>query len=121
MVNLGKPIPMCVDLLKTIQATTGIDCVDFSNPQPILNLVSHHVSNGTLNCANNKGLFVALPDQVHCYFMTETPHLEGIMVSTISFTLASQLPQVIAILRQQLTFNTLVASCVRIESKPGKI
>ncbi|CAG7720751.1 unnamed protein product, partial [Allacma fusca] len=44
-----------------------------------------------LDCTNNRGLFVALPDtpntlQVHCYFMTETPHLEGIMVSSIHFT-----------------------------------
>lgn len=61
-----------------------------------------------------------LPDQHHCYFMTETTGLEGVLISSISFTLASQLPQVIATLRQQLMFNTLVGSCVRLCSKPGK-
>ncbi|CAG7726964.1 unnamed protein product, partial [Allacma fusca] len=40
------------------------------------------------------------------------------MVSSIHFTLASQLPHVVGILRQQLIFNTLVASCVRVGSKP---
>jgi mediator of RNA polymerase II transcription subunit 1 len=65
-------------------------------------------------------LFQALPDQTHCYFMTETPQLEGIIVSTISFTLASQLPSVISTLRQQLTFNTLVGSCIRVGSNPGR-
>jgi len=119
MVNMGKPIPMCVELLKAIQANTGIECFDFTNSQPILNLVTSHVSNGSLDCSNNKGLFVNLPDQVHCYFMTESPHLEGIMVSTISFTLASQLPQVISVLRQQVAFNTLLGSCIRVGSKPG--
>jgi len=51
--------------------------------------------------------------------MTETPHLQGILVSSISFTLASQLPHVIAALRQQIAFNTLIASCVRKGSKSG--
>lgn len=109
---------MCVNLLKAIHATTDIESVDMTNPQPILNLVTQEYSNGSINNIE-KGLFVALPDQVHCYFMTDTPNLEGVMVSSISFTLASQLPQVFAILRQQLAFNTLVGSCIRVGSKPG--
>ncbi|ODM89520.1 Mediator of RNA polymerase II transcription subunit 1 [Orchesella cincta] len=118
VINLGKPIPIFKELLTAIQTTTGIENVVTGESQPILNLVTQVVSGNQLDCSEEKGLFVTLPDQHHCYFMTETAGMEGVLISSISFTLASQLPQVIVTLRQQLTFNTLVGSCVRLCSKP---
>jgi len=39
------------------------------------------------HCARVTGLFVSLPDQQHCYFMTDTPELTGQVVTYIPFRL----------------------------------
>lgn len=62
-----------------------------------------------------------LPDQVHCYFMTECKGLDGVVVSSIPFTHPSHVPQILAILRQQAIFNSLVNSIIRPHSKQGTV
>jgi hypothetical protein len=63
--------------------------------------------------------FQTLPDQQHCYFMTENKTLEGILVSNIPFSHPAHVPQILMLLRQQALFNVLVSSCIRSASKHG--
>lgn len=63
--------------------------------------------------------FQTLPDQQHCYFMTESKNLEGILVSNIPFSHPAHVAQILVLLRQQALFNVLVSSCIRSASKHG--
>ena len=59
-------------------------------------------------------MFVTLGDAQHCYFLTDSSSdLLGVLVSAIPFTHPTQVPDILAILRQQALFNTLVESCAR--------
>nr|CAD7569236.1 unnamed protein product [Timema californicum] len=117
VLRLNNPLPMCLGLVRKIQQVTEIECGDVSSPHPLLSLITQHVSAGQQDCANNRGLFVSLPDQHHCYFMTENKGLEGVLVTNIPFTHPAHVPQILLFLRQQALFNVLVASCIR---PPGK-
>ncbi|XP_069683901.1 mediator of RNA polymerase II transcription subunit 1 [Periplaneta americana] len=117
VLRLKNPMPMCLALVRRIQQVTEMECGDLSSPHPLLSLVTQHASAGQLDCANNRGLFVTLPDQQHCYFMTESKNLEGILVSNIPFTHPAHVPQILVFLRQQALFNVLVSSCIRPASK----
>jgi mediator of RNA polymerase II transcription subunit 1 len=60
-----------------------------------------------------------LPDQSHCYFMTENKTMDGVLVTSIPFTHPAHVSQILVILRQQALFNTIISSCVRPNSKQG--
>ncbi|XP_033334430.2 mediator complex subunit 1 isoform X2 [Megalopta genalis] len=113
VLKLVKKMPMCMELLRRIQKVTELECGDISAPHPLLSLIIQHASDGQLDCRNNRGLYVSLPDQQHCYFMTENKNMEGVLVCSISFTHPAHVPQILVYLRQQALFNTLIASCVR--------
>ncbi|XP_046389679.1 mediator of RNA polymerase II transcription subunit 1-like [Ischnura elegans] len=117
VLHLKQPLPMCTTLARRIQQITEMECGDLSSPHPLLSLIARHSSDGQLDCANNRGLFVTLPDQYHCYFMTENRNLQGIMVNSIPFLHPAHIPQILVFLRQQVLFNVLVASCIRPFSK----
>ncbi|KAG8239109.1 hypothetical protein J437_LFUL018367, partial [Ladona fulva] len=117
VLRFKQPLPMCLALAQKIQQVTEMECGDLSSPHPLLSLIARHASDGQLDCANNRGLFVTLPDQYHCYFMTENRHLQGIMVNSIPFLHPAHIPQILVFLRQQVLFNVLVASCIRPFSK----
>lgn len=113
ILKLAKKMPMCLELVRRIQKVTELECGDISSPHPLLSLVVQHASDDQLDCHNNRGLFVTLPDQQHCYFMTENRNMEGVLVSSIPFTHPAHVPQILVYLRQQALFNSLLASCVR--------
>jgi len=113
---LDKPLPMSYALLKQIVNVTKIDWLDSNNNTPLMALIVKQSSDGALDPSNNRGLFVTLPDQQHCYFMTETPDLIGQPVEYIPFRHPNQVSGIIDILRRQALFNTLVSSCVRTNS-----
>lgn len=132
-------MPMCVALVRKIQQVTEMDNIEQSATHPLLSLIVHHASEGKLESGNNKGLFVVslkekfylvvfvnlyifqtLPDQNHCYFMTENKSMEGVLVSSIPFTYPSHVSQILLLLRQQALFNTIISSCVRPDSRQGK-
>lgn len=117
VLRLNRAMPMCVTLLRQIQQITELECKDTNTTHPLLSLICTHSSDGKMDSANNKGLFVTLPDQQHCYFFTENRNLDGVLVHSIPFTHPSHVAQVIAILRQQALFNTIISSCVRPNSK----
>lgn len=113
VLKLNRPMPMCVALLRQIQAITDLEIADCSSTHPLLSLIAKHTSDGKLDSSNNRGLFVTLPDQTHCYFMTESRSMQGVLVSNIPFTHPAHVAQILVFLRQQALFNTLIASCIR--------
>ncbi|XP_017881102.1 mediator of RNA polymerase II transcription subunit 1-like [Ceratina calcarata] len=113
VLKLAKKMPMCMELVRRIQKVTELECANISSPHPLLSLIVQHASDSQLDCRNNRGLYVTLPDQQHCYFMTENRSMEGVLVSSIPFTHPAHVPQILVFLRQQALFNTLIASCVR--------
>ena len=54
-----------------------------------------------------------LPEQQHCYFMTDSRHLDAVLVSNIPFTHPGHVPQILVYLRQQALFNSVISSCIR--------
>jgi mediator of RNA polymerase II transcription subunit 1 len=117
VLKLNKPMPMCVSLVRQIQQVTELDSIEQSATHPLLSLIVHHSSEGKMESGNNKGLFVTLPDQSHCYFMTENKTMDGVLVTSIPFTHPAHVSQILVILRQQALFNTIISSCVRPNSK----
>ncbi|KOX68963.1 Mediator of RNA polymerase II transcription subunit 1 [Melipona quadrifasciata] len=113
VLKLAKKMPMCMELVRRIQKVTELECGDISAPHPLLSLIIQYASEGQLDCRNNRGLYATLPDQQHCYFMTENKNMEGVLVCSIPFTHPAHVPQILVYLRQQALFNTLIASCVR--------
>lgn len=75
VLRLSKPMPICITLINQVQQKTEINFGDAGNATPILSLITQHCSDGELQSAT-KGLFVSLPDQSHCYFMTENRNLQ---------------------------------------------
>lgn len=117
LLKLNKPLPMCLSLVRKIQQIYPWTEIDSAPVQPMLNLVVSECSNNKMHSANNKGLFVTLPDQNHCYFMTESKNMEGVLVTTIPFTHPANVASILMILREQALFNTIISSCVRPNSK----
>ncbi|XP_057655941.1 mediator of RNA polymerase II transcription subunit 1 [Diorhabda carinulata] len=117
LLKLNKPLPMCLSLIRKIQQIYPWTEVDSAPVQPMLNLIVSECSNNKMQSANNKGLFVTLPDQNHCYFMTESKNMEGVLVTTIPFTHPANVASILMILREQALFNTIISSCVRPNSK----
>lgn len=82
----------------------------------LLNLIINIESQGMHN-DSQKGLFVSLADQSHCYFISDNPDLSGMSIKTIQFTEPAQVVKIIRLLRSQALFNALIASCVRQNSR----
>ncbi|KAJ8922927.1 hypothetical protein NQ315_001471 [Exocentrus adspersus] len=117
VLKLNKPMPMCLSLVKQIQKIHPWTDIDSAPTQPLLNLIVSHSSNGKMESCNNRGLFVTLPDQNHCYFMTENKNMNGVMVTSIPFTHPAHVTSILMILREQALFNTTISSCVRPNSR----
>lgn len=82
------------------------------DPTSLVNLIVNHESQGLYD-NGQKGLFVTLADQSHCYFVSDSPELTGTMIKSIQFTEPAHVTKIIKLLRQQALFNALIASCVR--------
>nr|CAI5854489.1 unnamed protein product [Callosobruchus analis] len=117
ILKLNRPLPMCLSLVRQIQQLQQWTDIDSVPQQPLLNLIVTHCSEGKIHSANNKGMFVNLPDQNHCYFMTENKNMEGVLVTSIPFTHPAHVANILSILREQALFNTIISSCVRPNSK----
>ena len=66
-------------------------------------------------------LFQTLPDQSHCYFLSDHNTLNGYVVKKIPFSHPAQVPRILAILRKQAVFNAILSSCVRTSGIQGEI
>ncbi len=56
---------------------------------------------------------------MHCYFMSDLSESLAVMVSSIPFSHPACVGDILAVLRRQAAFNTLVESCVRVNSIQG--
>ena len=65
-------------------------------------------------------MFQTLPDQSHCYFLSDHDSLQGYMVKKIPFSHPAHVPRILAILRKQAVFNSIISSCVRTSGIQGK-
>lgn len=74
VLRLNKPIPICLKLTQQIKQITDIPFND-QTATPMMSLITTHASDGEYKNAT-KGIFVSLPDQTHCYFMTENKNLQ---------------------------------------------
>nr|KAG5707647.1 hypothetical protein BaRGS_031029 [Batillaria attramentaria] len=98
-----------------------LDVSKDAGSQSLLSLILDSNSDGKMK--KDQRLFVSLPDQQHTYIINgvaggplEEP---GVMVSRIPFTHPTHVPQILNLLRQQLLFNSILASCVRPSAKKG--
>ena len=123
--NQAMPITsLYVEEIKKITnnlAVTDVDstAIKLENPlndvqtsTSLINLIVNHESQGTYE-NGQKGLFITLADQSHCYFITDNPELSGQTIKSIQLTEPSQVTKIIKLLRQQAIFNALIGSCVR--------
>jgi len=116
--SFARPLPTSSAIIDLIESITKIQWVTRGGEeeQSLFSLISVQESEGTLDSSNNRGLFVTLPDQQHCYYLTDTPELTGQLISYVPFSHPSQVPRIVDVLRRQALFNSLVASCVRTTS-----
>lgn len=116
VLRLNKPMALNVAMLKQIKHITGDSSATTIDPATsntcLMSLIVQHASNGTVNNIA-KGLFVTLPDQYHCYYMTENKNLQGTIISSIPFTEPQHVSKILVFLRQQALFNQLLTSCIR--------
>jgi len=116
VLKLIKPLPVSAAVIQHIETITGIPWVDKAQGSSLFSLISSQESEGALDSKNNRGLFVTLPDQQHCYFLTDTQELAATAISFVPFRHPSQVPNIVDALRRQAVFNSLIASCVRTNS-----
>ncbi|XP_004522228.2 mediator of RNA polymerase II transcription subunit 1 isoform X2 [Ceratitis capitata] len=127
VLRLNKPLPVCHANLRSLGLPlgaaadgSGLESTDKKevSVSSIMNLVVQTASEQQLK-NSQKGLFVNLPDQTHCYFFTENKQLQATLVTSIPFTEPMQVPKILDFLKRQALFYTLLASCVRTQSKMG--
>jgi mediator of RNA polymerase II transcription subunit 1 len=122
--NKGMPVTSAiVGEIKKITNNLGVfgedqPAIKLENPPEaakdgsLVNLIVNSESDGA--AANSqKGLFVTLADQSHCYFISDNAEITGTTVKSIQFTEPSHVMKIVKLLRQQALFNALIASCVR--------
>lgn len=118
VLKLNKSTPICTKLVELIESITEQKLNCNRNQTPLMTSIAQMASDNKITTVE-RGLFVSLPDQCHCYFLTDNKQ-EAMLVTSIPFSDPQQIPKVIQLLRQQALFNTLVASCIRVNSVKGK-
>lgn len=119
VLKLSKPTPICTNLVELIEKVTDQKINCNRTALPLMTMVAHTASEGKIGPVE-KGLFVTLPDQCHCYFLSDSTNLMGYLVTSIPFSDPQHVPKIINLLRQQALFNTIIASCVRVGAKQGE-
>lgn len=117
VLRLNKPMPVCLESLKAL-GLPGLDSVATppGPPTTVLNLIVQTASKQAIK-NTQRGLYVNLPKETHCYFFTDNRKLQGTLVSSLPFTEPAQVPRIVAFLKKQALFYTLLASCVREQQK----
>ncbi|KAH8368488.1 hypothetical protein KR084_012303, partial [Drosophila pseudotakahashii] len=117
VLRLNKPMPVCLESLKAL-GLPGLDATATppSPPTTVLNLIVQTASKHAIK-NTQRGLYVNLPKETHCYFFTDNRKLQGTLVSSLPFTEPAQVPRIVSFLKKQALFYTLLASCVREQQK----
>ena len=66
-------------------------------------------------------MFQTLPDQSHCYFLSDHDSLNGYVVKKIPFSHPAQVPRILATLKKQAVFNSILSSCIRTSGIQGNV
>lgn len=115
VLRLSKPMPVCIESLRAL-GLPGLSNVANEETTTVMNLIvqtaSRHLIKNT-----QKGLYVNLPKETHCYFFTDNRRLKGTLISSLPFTEPAQVLKIIAFLKKQALFYTLLSSCVREQQK----
>uniref|UniRef100_A0A8C4QF86 Mediator of RNA polymerase II transcription subunit 1 n=1 Tax=Eptatretus burgeri TaxID=7764 RepID=A0A8C4QF86_EPTBU len=114
------PIPVSESTLQRISAITGITVPVIAENSSMLGLIQQSVL-GKVNESVRFGRYhvLNLPGQQHCYFLNTVSLLHnnkefhGSLIAKVPFVHPSHVPTILALLRQQLVFNTLLGSCIR--------
>ncbi|XP_055703835.1 mediator of RNA polymerase II transcription subunit 1 [Phlebotomus papatasi] len=117
VLTLNRKMPVTLSLVQQMTSVTEISFgPDPTASEPLLGLIAAQSADGELS-GSSKGMFVTLPDQNHCYFLTEGESFRGIVIGSVPFTEPAHVPKLLKILRQQVLFNTLISSCIRANSR----
>lgn len=127
VLKLNKPFPLSSQIITEIKNITGnLDVISIDEvtktetPReqiPLINLIITNESGGAYT-NGQKGLFVTLSDQTHCYFISDNLELTGETIKSIHFTEPVHVTKIINLLRRQAIFNALIGSCVRRQNHP---
>lgn len=133
VLELCKPLPAAVEVVhKIYEVLNKGGTFTHSSRVPIDSLIIREwlkekgVSSGEHGHGNT--FYASLPQHYHVYHVTENqsttdelvqPSGMGLLLFRISFTHASQIPDIIPLLRRQAMFNTLLTSALR-SHKPLK-
>lgn len=79
VLRLNKPMALNAAVLKQIRLITGDSAATVPSLTCLISLIVRHASNGVVDDIA-KGLFVTLPDQYHCYYMTVNRNLQVCMI-----------------------------------------
>lgn len=122
VLKLNKPFPVSSQIIAEIKTITGnLDVISNEEPvksetpreqSPLINLIITNESHGS-STNGQKGLYVTLADQTHCYFISDNLELTGETIKSIHFTEPQHVTKIINLLRRQAIFNALIGSCVR--------
>lgn len=115
---LNKSLVICNSIISQIQHITDLNFGD-QESTPMLTLIAQNEMQSKKSNSVNKGLFVSLPDQSHCYYLTNSKNLNAVTISSIPFTEPNQVPLILNLLRLQAAFNSLISSCIRLKGKQG--
>ncbi|CAG5115813.1 unnamed protein product, partial [Candidula unifasciata] len=120
---LPQSIPVSLYILQKITSQTGLEIHTEAEPHSLCSLILEAFSRGTIK--ECRELYVSLPDQQHIYFLDSlngsSPDQQGVMVSRIPFTHPTHVPQILNLMRQQLLFNIVIASCIRPEARKDHV
>lgn len=115
VLRLSKPMPVCIESLRAL-GLPGLTSNASEETTSVMNLIVQTASRQLIK-STQKGLYVNLPKETHCYFFTDNRKLKGTMISSLPFTEPAQVPKIIAFLKKQALFYTLLSSCIREQQK----
>ncbi|NXG55823.1 MED1 polymerase, partial [Hemiprocne comata] len=118
-----RPIPVSRAFIQKLQSCTGIPLFD-TPPTfvPLYELITQFELSkeaDPLPLNHNMRFYAALPGQQHCYFLNKDAplpdgrSLQGTLISKIAFQHPGRVPLILNLIRHQVTYNTLIGSCVK--------
>ena len=115
VLRLSKPMPVCIESLRAL-GLPGLTGLLTEETTTVMNLIVQTASRQLIK-TTQKGLYVNLPKETHCYFFTDNRRLQGTLISSLPFTEPTQVLKIITFLKKQSLFYTLLSSCVREQQK----
>ncbi|XP_005088993.1 mediator of RNA polymerase II transcription subunit 1 [Aplysia californica] len=117
---LPQSIPVSSQILQKITSLTNLEIHKEAESKNLHSLILENFSNRPVKDCHK--LLVSLPDQQHIYFLNGGGQdQQGVMISRIPFTHPTHVPKILSLMRQQLLFNIVIASCIRTGAKKDTV